>query len=130
MGNLVMINQTIDIEVRFKTLKQLQVSNSEPLEVKDVQTDSLEVTQSGSGTLTVSGRADVLNLTLTGSTAFHGSELATKRAVLDLKGSTKAVVNVSNQLDITLAGSASVDYRGNPQVRRFGSGKGPVRPIP
>jgi hypothetical protein len=129
-GPLVLVNQTIDIDVRFKTLKRLEFTGSGTIEAKDVQTDTLTVTQSGSGTLTVSGQADVLNLTLSGSGPFHGYEFATKRAVVDVRGFAKAVVNVANQLDVTLEGPGSVDYRGNPQVRRFGSGKGPVRPIP
>jgi len=131
-GSRVQVNQPVEFEVRVKTLKALQLSGNWSLEAKEIRGERLEIEAlSGNGTLTVSGRVDEFQLTVkSGNWIIQGKDLPTRRALVHMGGNVKAVVNVSDLLDVTLHGNALVDYLGSPQVRQSGSRKGQVRKIP
>jgi hypothetical protein len=46
---------------------------------------------------------------------------------MDIGGSLNAFVNVMQQLDVTMAGSGSVQFNGTPQVNANVTGSGSVR---
>jgi hypothetical protein len=84
------------------------------------------VTVGGSGDLTSAGKADVLQLTVTGTGNFVGTDLATGRTTVQHTGMGKAVVNASKQLDVNIVGNGTVEYVGSPQVRKSLLGLGSV----
>jgi serine/threonine protein kinase len=128
-GSRVQVNQPIEIEVRFKVLKRLQLKSGATVEARDVRAESLEVVLSNHGTVTMTGQADELKLSLLNHGTFRGGGLATKRATLELQNHGYAVVKVSDLLDISLRNKGVVEYLGAPQVRKSGKVGGQVRKI-
>ena len=87
----------------------------------------MSVSLDGVGSMAISGRVDVLDLSLSGVGSFQGENFKTKQAKVRNSGVGSAVVNVSEQLDATVSGVGSVEYIGSPQVREFLRGVGSVK---
>jgi serine/threonine protein kinase/formylglycine-generating enzyme required for sulfatase activity len=129
-GSRVTINQPIEIEVRVKVLRQIQLHYNGTIEARGVRAESLDVVIHHNGTVGISGQADELKLTLMTNGTFRGAELATKRATLNVMTNGTAVVNVADQIDATFGGPGSVDYMGSPRVEvHQNSGHGRIRRI-
>lgn len=84
---------------------------------------------SGSGNITVSGIADDLSCTTSGSGDTDASGCPVLTAKVNISGSGNTRVNVQNQLDVTISGSGDVDYLGNPTVNSQISGSGRVHKL-
>jgi serine/threonine protein kinase len=130
-GSRVQANQPIDFEVKVKVLKRLQLQHQGTIEAREVRADLLEVVLSNNGEVTVSGQANDLKLTLGHNGTFLGSELTTRGAILELKNSGRAVVNVTDHLEIVSGGpGVVVEYLGSPPVvAKPPKFKGQLRPI-
>jgi hypothetical protein len=117
----------IEFAVEVKRLEKLDISGVGSVEVRDIQGERLSVSVDGVGSMTIAGRVDVLDLTLSGVGSFNGEELMTKQATVRNTGVGSAVVNVSEQLDATASGVGSIEYIGSPQVRESVDGVGRVK---
>jgi hypothetical protein len=84
---------------------------------------------SGSGGCTISGLADTLAVTVSGSGDFSGKSLTSRVARVKTSGSGDALVQVHESLDAESSGSGSVRYVGSPQVTQHVSGSGTVAPL-
>jgi hypothetical protein len=112
--------------VEVKDLQGLVLSGTGSMKAQEVKTKRLAATLSGTGNLTVSGKADVLRLEVSGRGEFLGDYLKAEQAVVDHTGIGKAVVNVHRQLDVTIQGIGSVEFIGTPRVRQSVLGLGRV----
>lgn len=117
----------IEFVVEVKSLENLNIDGVGSIEAKDIQGEKLSVSLDGVGSMTIAGNVDVLNLSLSGVGSFNGEEFRTKQATVRHDGVGSAVVNVSEQLDVTLSGVGSVEYIGSPQVRESKKGLGSVK---
>jgi RNA polymerase sigma factor (sigma-70 family) len=115
----------VEFIVEVKDLRSLVVSTG-CMDVKQLDTKRLTVTVWGMGELAVAGKAEVLELGVTGSGNFLGEHLKTTRTVVQHTGIGRAVVNASDLLEVTILGSGSVEYVGSPEVRRSVWGLGTV----
>jgi RNA polymerase sigma factor (sigma-70 family) len=116
----------VEFVVEVKELRGLTVTGAARMEVKHVDTRELTVTVGGTGDLLVSGKAEVLRLTVAGAGNFRGDGLATDRTTVEHWGLGKAVVNARKQLEVFILGSGSVEYVGSPEVSRTILGEGTV----
>lgn len=108
-------------------LQELQASGGGTVSAEGISEPSFKAASLGSADLTVTGKADALELSLAGSGSFDGSRLMVSRAVVDVVGSGGARLNVAGRLSARLAGSGSVEYTGNPEVSQSTLGSGRVR---
>jgi serine/threonine protein kinase len=125
-------NQAIEIEVRFKKLQRIQLENGGTLEARDVDEEkSLEIAMKNGGSVTLSGRAKELQLTMLAGGTFKGLNLSTKDANLDLRNECTVGVNVEEDLYVkfTLAPMATVDYMAWPRLNMRHEGQGKLKPI-
>ena len=104
----------------------VDVSGSGAASVSDVNAETVFARISGSGAVTISGDADELDLSISGSGSFDGDRLAVDTGDVDISGSGNATVNVSEILDVSVSGSGNVEYLGNPSVSVDSSGSGSV----
>jgi hypothetical protein len=90
----------------------------------EMDVGSLQATIGGSGGMLARGRADRLGMTINGSGSIRARELTSAFADVQINGSGGAVVNATNTLNISIAGSGSVLYGGGarPTVHSSGSG--------
>ena len=125
----VSINPTrpIRYHVTVKRLTAIGVSGSGRFVVEGLDTSRLTADISGSGSATLSGRADALELTISGSGDYDASRLASKSATVTISGSGNATVNAAERVEANVSGSGSVRYLGNPSVDQQVSGSGSVR---
>lgn len=107
----------------------LTLSGSGNIDTPDTNTDELEVKVPGSGNVRATGKADSQDIDISGSGSYEALDLESKEAEIDLGGSGKASVNVLDDLDVTISGSGSVQYRGNPTVIQDIRGSGEVRKL-
>lgn len=80
----------------------------------DVLTEKLEIYTSGSSETKIMGSTERLDLDLEGSSVFTGDKLNSKKAYVEISGSSNASVRCSKYLDADLSGSSSLKYFGNP----------------
>jgi hypothetical protein len=116
----------IRYQVTVRRLTGFGISGSGSVKATNVDTDRLSGSISGSGSATLAGRADSVDLRISGSGSYDAANLQSKSAKVSISGSGDAVVNATDSLDASVSGSGSVHYVGKPSVRSHVSGSGTV----
>ncbi len=86
----------------------------------------LEGTISGSGVIYISGVATTTNFNISGSGKIDAFDLETNNCVAHISGSGDVLAQVSNLLDASISGSGNVFYIGDPEIRSSISGSGKI----
>ncbi len=113
--------------VTVKDLREIELTGSGSVDAKRIAADGLKIVAHGSGRMTAAGKVQRQDVVLTGSGSYHGDALETREGTVKVSGSGNAVVNVSDRLDAQVIGSGSVEYIGDPALRRNVTGAGSVR---
>jgi hypothetical protein len=117
----------ITYKVLVKNLTVLGASGDVVVQAGGLRTDSITVAISGSGDIRISGDATEQKIAISGSANYDAEDLHSKDATLSISGSGKAVLAVSDRLDVMVSGSGDVEYIGTPQITQSISGSGSVR---
>jgi hypothetical protein len=117
----------IRIAVRAKSLESLSVAGAGDFHVPAIATPRLAVKISGSGDVSVAGRADELEVRISGSGDVKAGMLETRRAQVSIAGSGDATVWARQALKVSVAGSGDIRYYGDPSVEKSIAGSGSVR---
>jgi Putative auto-transporter adhesin, head GIN domain len=127
--NNVDINPTKPIEfvMEVKSLESFNMTGVGSIEAKGIQGKQLTIALTGVGNMTIEGSADSLDLRLDGIGSYHGDRFQTKQATVHSDGVGGAVLNVSDQLDVSVSGVGSVEYIGSPKVQKSGRGIGGIK---
>ena len=94
----------------------LLIGGSGDASIAHLNATTLDTRLVSAGDATISGSAEHQQVRLQGSGSFHGETLAGADATLDLSSSGNASVNVAETLDVTISGSGSVTYHGDPAI--------------
>lgn len=141
-----MIYKRLDIVVNAKSIEGLAIGGAGQIHAERLKTgnlrailggsggisidsldaDSANASIDGSGVLKAAGRADSLDVTLSGSGRLAAAKLESRRAKITLAGSADATVWATQTLSASLAGSGEVKYYGKPDVRTTIAGSGRV----
>jgi hypothetical protein len=124
----VSINTTRPIRYRI-TVKQLTgvgIAGSGSIRASGIETKTLAVNISGSGSAHLVGKADAADLRISGSGSYDAEKLQAGTVRVNISGSGGATVNATDRLDATVSGSGSVKYVGTPTVQKHISGSGSV----
>jgi hypothetical protein len=89
-------------------------------------TENLSAALDGSGEIRMSGASVNADLKLIGSGRIQALDVVTDVCYAYVSGSGRIDTRVNNALDITIIGSGSVYYAGNPTVESYISGSGKV----
>ena len=115
------------VDVTVPTLETVVLSGSGVVTVEGVTAERLVVRAPGSGVLTISGTADQLDVSLTGSGDVRLEELVSRDVAATLSGSGRLQVHATDSLDASLPGTGVIVYSGNPSsVTRDVSGTGVI----
>ena len=76
----------------------------------------------------VAGRAERQNVDIAGAGNYDAGKLSTAMADLRLRGANSSEVWITDRLEVDIAGSGSVTYRGTPEVTKYIHGWGYVGP--
>lgn len=99
-----------------KEIKKIIIDGSAELKDSSLPTKELALVINGSGRFKLEGTVDQQEISIAGSGSFLGQKLEGKEAKVDLVGSGRVEVNASDRLDVSLRGSGSVGYLGDPQL--------------
>lgn len=119
-AGFVTVNGLSTREFAFKS------SNAGSAKLAGITATALTVDLTGAGAFEISGSADSLALTSSGSTAFTGANLAVKTATVTISGSGDASVNASDTLEATLSGDGNLKYAGTPKLTENVTGAGKI----
>lgn len=115
------------VEVSTPTLNALTLSGSGNIVVNGIETESLKVTLAGSGTLSGSGTATRLDVTVSGSGVVQFTRLVATDVRAVVSGSGSIFITATKTLDASVPGSGAIIYLGNPQdVTRSVTGTGAI----
>lgn len=107
---------TIDVDGLETPLLHVTLSGVGGVTIDPVTVDELVLDLHGAGTVSLRGSADQLRATIAGAADLAAADLASATATIDATDSGKAVVWVSNELDVAAFDAASVEYYGTPSV--------------
>lgn len=104
------------------------VAGSGLIETGEITGGEVRTEIAGSGTLRVHGKANLFQLNVAGSGEVSAFDLEVKTARIRIVGSGNVETRVSDTLDVDIAGSGSVAYKGNPpQLNQRVTGSGKVK---
>lgn len=126
-GASIQPSQNVVYRISVKSLRGFSLSGSGEVDLKNIDTDELSIEISGSGKITAAGRAGTQAVTISGSGDYLAEALESSAATLDISGAGEALVNASQRLDVTISGTGSVEYLGDPAVSQDVSGTGEVQ---
>jgi hypothetical protein len=115
----------MSVLVTVPSLRAVTLSGTGYLTVHGVRTTAFTVRLSGDGAVTVSGTADRVDASITGTGYLDLASLIARDAAIDIQGTATATVDASRSLDATIVGTGSIIYGGHPaQVTKKITGSG------
>jgi len=100
-----------EIFITTPDLKSLTAYNGSDIDVH-TNTENLEVDQHNSSYVSLSGSAKNLDLTLTNASDIDASDFVATMAKVDIKNSSRAVVNVTGEITGSLTNASDLDQYG------------------
>lgn len=139
-------DKKVKIKVTLPELEGLEINGSGNIFVPDtftVDKISLEINGSGdikasliaakleseihgSGNIILTGSSNINNVEILGSGNIKAENLPCNESSIEVKGSGDVYVYVIKNLDVDLAGSGTVHYKGKPQINSKVNGSGKV----
>ena len=120
----------MSVEIAVPTLDALTLTGSGNIVVDGIDAQSLTVTVPGSGTLTGSGTATRLDVTIGGSGVVQFTRLVANGARAVVSGSGTIFVTATGSLDASVSGSGAIFYAGNPpEVTKSVTGSGAINGV-
>jgi hypothetical protein len=95
----------------------------------DAYVKKLHCSMSGKGDIYLKGTCDKQYVDISGTGRISGFDMLTVQCSADIPGDGMADVAVTNQLDVRINGSGSVNYYGSPEVISEIEGTGTVTKI-
>lgn len=119
-------SQEIEYQITVADLSAVTILGSADFVVSGIDTPSFDVLIAGAGDVRVTGTTDSLDVEIDGAGEFAGEGLVAVSGSVSIAGSGSAVVNVTNDLDVSIAGTGDVNYIGDPTVKSSIAGVGNV----
>jgi hypothetical protein len=118
------IDPDVDLVVRVTTpdLRAVACSGAGSVDVRGLAADDFAVGVSGAAKVDLEGRADTVELNLSGVGSIQAGDLVAREAVVRVSGVGHAHVNASDLVDARVSGVGSVTYEGDPELRESISG--------
>ncbi len=105
----------MSVEIRMPALTGLRLSGAGVIAVDGLNAPSLAVSIPGSGNISVSGSAHLLDVTVDGSGNAALGALTVREARAVLGGSGTITVRATSSLDASVSGSGAIFYAGHPR---------------
>lgn len=121
-----------DVKSRAKTDTQaihVILDGASSLDMQSVQTRKVLLQNKGSGSVMMAGKADRLDVELSGSGDLNLKNLQSMDAAVSIAGSGEVTVSASKTLDASISGAGEISYTGNPSVRQKISGAGDISKV-
>jgi hypothetical protein len=117
-------SEPVKVKISVPNLEGLAVNGAGHINIKGINNDKFEIDSNGAPTITVAGTTKLVDIGANGAGKIDTQNLHAARAVVDTRGVSKVDLDVSDQLDVTISGPASVTYKGDPVVNKTVRGPG------
>lgn len=114
------------IEVGTPSIRSVSCAGAGSMEVRGIDEDDFNAGLSGAGKVELYGRADRLEVDVSGVGSVEAEELVAREAIVRVSGVGKAHVNGTERVDARVSGVGKVTYLGNPEVEERVSGLGQI----
>lgn len=104
----------------------IQASGSTTIEADHLECNSFTSSISGSGNITLAGKANKLNCSISGSGKLMAFPMVTDSVYCRVSGSGNFSVYATQYLNVSISGSGRVMYKGDPRIDQSISGSGKV----
>ena len=104
----------------------LAISGGGRIDLRSLAATSLRVDVNGTGDVVMSGKVETQRVSIAGVGSYAGDNLDSAEATVSIAGAGSATVQVRDALDVTIEGTGSVNYIGDPQVHQNINGVGTV----
>jgi hypothetical protein len=123
--------EPVRVTVTMKSLKAASLPGSGNITIAGMNGGAVEFDLPGSGNITADGVVDSVNAELSGSGNIVCGDLQAKSATVKLPGSGNVTIFASESLGVTISGSGSVTYRGDPaEFTQSVTGSGTIQAAP
>jgi hypothetical protein len=119
-------SEPVKFKIAVPNLDGLTVLGAGNIDIKGINNDKFEIDASGAPSISVAGTTKVVDIDTTGAGKIDTYNLHATRAVVDSRGVSKVDLDVSEQLDVKIAGPSKVTYQGDPVVNKTVNGPGKV----
>jgi len=117
----------IEARLSLPTLRGLTIDGAADADLKALDSDELEITINGAGSIAAEGRCGTLSLITNGAGDFEGETLRCRSVAITINGAGDAVVYAAESLRSAINGVGDVTVYGNPtQISKSRSGFGSV----
>lgn len=113
---------TFKVTITMPALDAISVSGLSNVHVANLSAKKLAVAVDGAATLDVSGTADSLALAISGAAQLKLAGLKTHDSALQVAGLASGALHADHALAANVAGTATLDVYGKPQVAKMVSG--------
>lgn len=117
-------NLSLVANITVPQISAVTSSGSGKIAIHSVNNDSLSLGLSGSAVISADGTVSQLGIDLSGSGDIELDSVAAARASVTVTGGGNVVIDVSQALDVHVAGSGTITYRGDPTVTQDITGSG------
>jgi len=115
-------SQGIDYMVTAAQLNGIRLTGVGEINAAMVDTTTFTVEHTGVGSMTAEGRADRQDVTINGVGSYRAPDLSSLEATVEVSGVTTAELRVSDRLEGSVGGGATLEYWGDPTIDVTGSG--------
>lgn len=111
--------QTKDVKIKVYTSDLIKIQNSGAanINMEKLDTDQMEILNSGVGSITISGIADNIELTTSGVGSINASGLKALNVKARVSGVGSIECYASEKIEGRVSGVGSLRYAGNPKVK-------------
>ncbi len=120
-----------DVEIKGTAVKfDSDISGSGDVNASLKISTEASLSIAGSGKITMNGSAKSLEVKISGSGSIRGGDFEVEKCTVKMAGSGNVEIHVKDELDVNIAGSGDVRYKGDPKkVNNHSSGSGSVRKL-
>ena len=120
----------IDLNDLFAPRLNLEINGGGQINVKNLETDQLEVHINGLGSIDMGdGQVQQQKIIIDGGGSYDAANMASDSAAVSINGLGSANLWANEQLDVNISGGGTVQYAGKPEVNQTISGLGSVNAI-
>jgi hypothetical protein len=120
---------TISAEKLDGTAVAVILSGTGDITIDQLQAEQVTVDHSGVGTVRLVGEVGEQRVAVSGVGGYDGSELASRIGQVEAWGTGKAMVWVTDELQLVVSESGAVEFYGSPTVNQEVSGSGTATPL-
>jgi len=117
----------IVIDISSPSLQEINLAGTGAVRLDDIKTDQLTVNLTGTGDVTVTGKAETLKLIVQGTGDVMARNLDSDAVTVALEGTGNIEVTVHKKLAVNMTGVGNILYFGSPQkISKQVSGVGDI----